>query len=280
MSSAVTANLHRDYPIAKPWQRGLRLVLWIVSIIILSVASVWFNFGGGNVLDSSLVAGIAYYLGAFILLFLLAWLLHTTPINAIKLPTSISNALIAVLALIIWLAQWHGGFSPSQAVGGLDPIAQYLFCSLQIGATILALFFLHLAKRSPWWACLPLLTPRYDILSGSFATTVVWTPLMLDLILAALICWLMHKKLAGLICLSFVAGLFPPALLLFPLLYVRAPSPAYPSPRRPPVLMLAAAILPMTVLWVCFALWPVTGVNPWLWTTAIEPRVSIHASTH
>ena len=275
MSSIPSAKPNVGYPIPKTWRRRARLLWWILSILVLASAPVWFNLAGRGLIASDIKFSVAYYLLTFGFLFLLAWLLTTTPSDAIKLPIWLSDAIIATLALLIWLVRWRVGCSHAENSVTAGQVSWYLFCALQIGSVILALVFLRLAKRSPWWACLTLFAPLYDAISNFPSPNLIWTALLLDLLLAGFIFWLKHRNLSGMVCLSLVAGIFPPAVLLFPLLKFGVPPSAYPPPRQPFWLMTVAAILPMAILWFLSGAKFIPGATPWRWTAAIEPTVVI-----
>jgi|GEM_PF-4508187 hypothetical protein len=277
MSSVITPDHRSDYPASVIWPRYLRLFWWVASIGALTLGCAGIHMLGPNALRSSYVLATAYYLGACGLLFLLAWLLETTPGDAIKLPLRFSHACIAALALLVWMLRWHTGYLVGRHAGANYQISWYLFCAFQIIAVILALVFLHWAGRSPWWACLAFLMPLYDFISGSFSPVLVWTSVALNLLLAGLIFSLANKKSASALCLSLTAGIFPPALLLLPLLGVAGLPTAYPPPRSPRWRLWTAAMVPMAALWFGLTRWPVDGLDIWRWAAAIEPSAFIHA---
>ena len=274
MSSLSHQNTDPGYPSPHRGHPVLRLIIWIACILAATGISLGIDLAGIHRSTGSLSISVTLLCGSFGALFLLAWLLHSTPPNAIKLPLWVSQTLIATLALVIWLLRWHAGYTLSPAHGEGKQWSWLLCCALEIASVILALRFLHLAGESPWWAFLPLPVILYDILAFFPISQWVWLVLATDLLLLTLIFLMGDRKVSAAVCLSTVAGLFPPAVMLLPLIV--APVPPIPYPRRRPVWVLfTTALAPMLILWIFSAMHPLAGFHPWLWAAAIEPNTLI-----
>ncbi|MGC8559896.1 MAG: hypothetical protein ACP5O1_04375 [Phycisphaerae bacterium] len=274
MSSLSHENTGPGYPSTYHSHPVLRLILWVACILVATGISLGIDLAGICRSTGSLPIAAALFCCSFGAVFTLAWLLHSTPPDAIKLPPWISQALIAAIALVIWLLRWHTGYALSPAHGEGKQWSWLLCCVLEIASVMLALRFLHLAGESSWWAFLPLPVILYDILAPFPTGPWVWLALATDLLLLTLIFLLSHRKAFAAVCLSTVAGLFPPAVLLLPLIV--APVPPIPYPRRRPVwVLITAASAPMLILWILSELYPLAGFHPWLWAAAIEPHTLI-----
>ncbi len=271
MSSLSQENTGPGYPSTNPQHPVLRLILWIVCILVATGISMAIDLAGIYRSTESLPIATALFCCSFGAIFSLSWLLHSTPPNAIKLPPWVSQVLIATLALVIWLLRWHAGYALSPAHGTGKQWSWFFCCVLEIASVMLALRILHLAGESPWWAYLPLPVILYDALSVFPTGHWVWLALILDLLLLAIIFLIGHRKASAAVCLSIVAGLFPPAVLLLPLIV--APVPPIPYPRRRPVWILCTAALAlMLMLWIAPVVHPIGSLHPWAWAAEIEPK--------
>ena len=274
MSSISHENIGPGYPSTNPRHPVLRLILWIACILAATGISLAIDLAGIYRSTEALPMAMALFCCSFGAIFTLAWLLHSTPPNAIKLPPWVSQVLITALALVIWLLRWHAGYALSPAHGAGKQWPWFFSCVLEIASVMLALRILHLAGESPWWAFLPLPVVLYDALSFFPPSQWVWSALALDLLLLAIIFLLGHRKAPAAVCLSIVAGLFPPAVLLLPL--IAAPVPPIPYPRRRRVWVSAtAALAPMLILWIVPVVHPIGTLHPWAWAAEIEPKAII-----
>lgn len=271
MSSLSHDNITPGYPSTHHGRPVLRLMIWIACILAATAISLGIDLAEIYRPAVSLPIAVGIFCCSFGAIFSLSWLLHSTPPDAIKLPVGVSQAVIAALALVIWLSRWHAGYASPfpDAPGKQWP--WLLCCTLQIGSVILALRILQLAGESPWWAYLPMPVILYDALSVFPIGQWVWLALVLDLLLLAVIFLMGHRKVSAAVCLSTVAGLFPPAVLLLPL--IAAPLPPNPYQRRRPMwILFTSALVPMLTLWIVPVVHPIGSLHPWTWAAEIEPK--------
>lgn len=248
-----------------------RLMMWIIAVVIAAVIPPAVDLSGLFDRDSSLTIFAAFFLASFGALFLLSRLLHTTPPDAIKLPLWVSQIVITSLALVIWLIRWHTGYALSQPHQSGRAWSWFVFCALQIGSVLLAIRVLQQAGVSPWWAFLPLPVMVYDALSCFPVSDWVWPALVMDLILLAIMSLSGGRKGWAALCLSLAAGVFPPALLLLPLILAPLPASPYPISTARGWKLGIAAIVPMIVIWAATGVAPIRGFTPWGWAGQFEP---------
>lgn len=246
-----------------PLSRSVRLLLWLLCAAGLLLQAI-FLIITPQALHATMLLAAAWWAANILLCSLLAWLLLSTPRNAIKLPRTASEALLVLTAVGIWMLRWYVGYQhlmPEKA----RQMGWYAFCFLQVIGVLAVLYFLRRANQSPWWACLVI----FNWLLGTMCLMPQGAPVIGTLIAILLIAVLIgiqrEWKIFAAAALSFAVGLYPLLILLAPLLFLPGNLPDAYTRRRfgrlQWLLMAAAFVLPMAVICLIGRL---HGANIWL----------------
>ncbi len=153
----------------------LRLVLWMIlvpAVILMAAATIKMgNQGIGLFMTPGLFCGLT----------LIAWLLLSTPSDAIRMKAAASLALLLTAGAACGLAAVMAHPTPADIIAGILS----MICAVVIAV------LLHQRSASPWWLCLYLFHP---LILGRIVQGHAWT---LGFLLAALTVFSINYLLSG-----------------------------------------------------------------------------------